>query len=141
MSPWATVQVDVASWAALNGKDAKKILRVALARMRDQGIKVQPGMVGVQQGVAGGWSMVAATVSLAGALLLAFQPPSLSGEEDPMDAAASALGVSRAWLEGLEDGASAGDVSDRWLSSTSRALYMEGFAEGIWLRRMGWVQR
>lgn len=69
-----------------------------------------------------------------GAVLLAFQPPSV----DVPEAACLALGVSACWLEAFCDGVAIAPRNSRWMQSRQRDLYQNGFESGtnfrIWLK-------
>ena len=110
----------------------------ALTAARSRGLWVHgEGPVGVAAGLAGDWSAddPRAGVSLVGAVLLHLQPEPAGGEE-PLDAAARALGASLAWAEGLEAAWCREPMGAAALARTDARLYRDGYALGEELRRV-----
>ena len=105
----------------------------ALAAARARGVRIRRSEVGVVCGLVE-WRvdhhLTPAGVSLAGAVLLALQPEPQEGEE-PLAAAARALGASLAWMEGAEAGW-AGELMDtRWIAGLDGELYLDGHEAGV----------
>lgn len=73
-------------------------------------------------------------VNAIGAVLLAVQPPAA----DIPEAACLALGVSACWLEAFCSGMALEPKDSRWMQSSQRELYLNGYEGGanfrIWLK-------
>lgn len=114
-----------------------EILKHAIAASREHDITVRVGPPGVVCGSTYGpvrWELDPRdrepVVDPIGAVLLAQQPPAC----DIPDAACQALGVNRAWYEGLCDGMVLDPKDARWLACTARATYLHGYESGALLR-------
>jgi hypothetical protein len=105
LSPKVSIEISATALLELH-KTPRVRAADALAAARADGISLRPGAVGVVAGLAD-WHVDhhqrSTGVSLAGAILLHLQPE--PGDSlDPLVAAAEALGVSLAWMEGAEAG-------------------------------------
>jgi hypothetical protein len=74
-------------------------------------------------------------VSLVGAVLLHLQPEPAEGE-GPLEAAARALGVALAWVEGAEAGWCGELMDTRWLARPDADLYLDGHSIGMQARQV-----
>lgn len=105
----------------------------ALAAARARGIRLRRSEVGVVCGL-GEWRidrhLTPGGVSLAGAVLLALQPEPQDGEE-ALAAAARALGVSLAWMEGAEAGWAGEERDQRRAGGLDAEVYRDGYEVGV----------
>jgi hypothetical protein len=117
------------------------LLKEAVEAAKAKGIRVRIGSAGViPVGTHGDvrWGLDELNrdtgVDPLGAVLLHAQPPSI----DPEQAVALALGVNRAFVDGLADGLALGPKDSRWVSSPARLNYMKAYELGcnfnLWLR-------
>jgi hypothetical protein len=117
------------------------LLKEAVAAAKAKGLRVRVGSCGVMPiGTHGPerWGIDELErdrgVDPLGAVLLHAQPPSL----DPEEAVALALGVNRAFVDGIADGLSLGPKDSRWVSSPARLNYLKAYEMGtnfnLWLR-------
>jgi hypothetical protein len=114
--------------------EAARVIRACISSARAQRIKVRPGTVGLQQGeYSGQWVEDPGEegISPIGAVLL--KNGADERWSDPHAAAADLMGVSLAWVQGVDDG-----FNDRLLVYVSapheRALYWDGVEFGQTLR-------
>lgn len=137
MSPKVTLTIGAAELAAL-GKTARTHLLEAVAAARGRGIWLRCGDIGVVAGLVD-WRVDRGLrphgVSLAGAVLLRLQPEPEEGEE-PLAAAARALGVSLAWIEGAEAAWCREEMGVEWLGRPDADLYLDGYEAGAQVRHV-----
>ena len=135
MSPKISLTITAAEVDAL-GKTPKTHLLEAVAAARGQGIRLRCGDIGVVAGLVD-WRVDRGLqphgVSLGGAVLLHLQPEPEEGEE-PLAAAARALGVSLAWVEGAEAAWCRELMSVAWLARQDADVYLNGFEAGAQVR-------
>jgi hypothetical protein len=131
MSPKLSLTISAAQLAGLLAEPRLQVAQ-ALAAARQRGIPLRRSEVGVVAGLEE-WRpdrrLSPSGVSLVGAVLLAMQPEPRD-HEDPTAAAARALGVSLAWVEGAEAGW-AGELMDvARLAALDADLYLDGYEVG-----------
>jgi hypothetical protein len=133
--------MSVRGWAR-ETRTPRQRITAALLRLRAQGIALRWGDYGVAlrplvTPLATGWQRSSLLgVNLIGAVLLAYQPERApeddnGAHEDPTIAAARALGVPLAYVEGLADGWDRAAHSADWLSHINRAAYLDGYEAGM----------
>jgi hypothetical protein len=133
VSPKIGISVALRGWRRATRTPTAKV-NAALIRMRGQHIELRYGDHGVLPcPFAGGWCLdrmaVPRGVNIIGAVLLAFQPEAAG--DDPQAAAAEALEVSAAWVEGLADGWDCEPQSQVLLSGSGRGDYRQGYEAGM----------
>ncbi len=137
MSPRVTLSISAAQLEAI-GKTALTHLLEAVAAMQRARVWMRCGDPGVLAGMFS-WRIdrhqQRRGVSLAGAVLLHLQPEPAEGE-GPLEAAARALGVSLAWVEGAEAGWCAELMDTAWLARADADLYMDGCEVGAQVRHV-----
>ncbi len=134
MSPKIGLGINVSPWMDRPNTSREKV-RVAIAHMDAQGIKILQGDPGVRRaGLAGGWEIdplrrPGPAVNLTGAVLLAYQAIA-SEDEDLCAVAARECGTQMLWCCGLDDGWDGGVPNAYYLQSFQRALYWDGYETG-----------
>lgn len=118
-----------------------EMIKEAVMGVRESGIRVHVGDFGVTAVSTHGpdrWELDPLAsepgCNPIGAVVLAFQPPSI----DVPEAACQALGVSACWLEAFCDGVALAPRNSRWMQSRQRDLYQHGYESGtnfrIWFK-------
>jgi hypothetical protein len=135
MSPRVTLTISAADLEAI-GKTPLTHLLEAVAAMQARRVWMRCGDPGVLPGMFS-WRVDRHVhprgVSLVGAVLLHLQPEPGEGEE-PLAAAARALGVSLAWVEGAETGWCDELMDTAWLARPDADLYLDGHEVGSQVR-------
>lgn len=142
MSPKVSITIPATELAELLKAPRVRLVE-AVVGARRRGIWMRRGEPGVSCGLAE-WrvdhGLQPSGVTVLGALLLLLQPDPVDGEEEAA-AAARALGVSVAWVEGAEDGWNEAEPSPDWLRRPDADLYNAGYEVGAELRALHQQQR
>lgn len=135
MSPKVTLTIGAAELQAI-GRTPRTHLLEAVAAARSRRVWLRCGAVGVVAGLVD-WrvdrSRHSHGVSLGGAVLLHLQPEPVEGEE-ALAAAARALDVPLAWVEGAEAAWCQELMSVAWLARQDADVYLDGFEAGAQTR-------
>lgn len=136
MSPGIGVAIKVPPFAEqMRGKPPRYQILACLALVRGAGTRFSQREVGVICGrLTGEWVIdrrVHPGVNVAGAVLLAMQPPA-DDQSDPSATAARAIGVQMAYMVGAEDGWSGEPQNAYWLKGDLTGKhYHAGYLCGV----------